>query len=55
VLFAAAILQSILNAGSAKRTMLIAMRIKTVLANAVFKKSLIISNAAKKGKAITKL
>ena len=52
VLFATAIIQSILNANSAKRTMMVGMRIRTVLSNAVFKKALVISNAAKRGRVL---
>jgi hypothetical protein len=49
VLFATALTSTILNAASTKRSLLVGMRIRTVLSNAVFRKSLVISTEAKKG------
>lgn len=41
--------ETILSSSSSKRSYLTAMRVKTVLSNAVFRKTLRISNASRKG------
>ncbi|XP_021950748.1 multidrug resistance-associated protein 1 [Folsomia candida] len=48
VLFATSILQTIFSIQHLKRTMIIGMRTRTVLSSAVYRKALVVSNAAKK-------